>query len=428
MADSDPLKILAASLLKTSDVETYTFKAANEGTIKKLNTNYRVVAPLALGSPALSVDFFGASQFDRTQLKALQAIKKQIVQLNLNKMPVKDEDLKTIAGFENLRKLNLSFTQITGTTLNELKNLKFLHTLSLSGTKLKNADLTALKGLPALKALNLWNTSVAKKDIIALKSALSKTAIETGFDGDTIIAQLSMPILVNDDIQVFREDTKIELKHYVNGAVIRYTLDGTAPDSLTSPVYTEEGILIDKTAVLNAKVYLDGWISSDTLTQQFYRAGFKADSIRLAQQPHPQYSGKGKMLFDGKLGGKNFKSGKWLGFKESFFEAYAYFNQPISVSKVTFSALIDIGSYIMPPTEVQVWGGNSPSDLVLLKTINPQQPDKITPTSLQGFECSFNPKQVRVLKLVGKSVQKLPTWHPGKGDKGWFFVDEVFVN
>jgi hypothetical protein len=66
--------------------------------------------------------------------------------------------------------------------------------------------------------------------------------------------------------------------------------------------------------------------------------------------------------------------------------------------------------------------------LVLLKTLNPQQPDKITPMSLQGFECSFNPKQVRVLKLVGKSVQKLPNWHPGKGDIGWFFVDEVFVN
>nr|WP_290934018.1 hypothetical protein [Haliscomenobacter sp.] len=148
----------------------------------------------------------------------------------------------------------------------------------------------------------------------------------------------------------------------------------------------------------------------------------------MAQQPHPQYSGKAKMLFDGKLGDKNFKSGKWLGFKETFFEGYAYFNQPIRVSKVTFSALIDIGNYIMPPKEVQVWGGNSASDLVLLKTINPQQPDKITPMSLQGFECSFNPKQVRVLKLVGKSVQKLPTWHPGKGDKGWFFVDEVFVN
>ncbi len=428
LADTDTLKILAKSMFKTSDVEAYTFKAASEGAIKKLNTNYRVIAPLALGSPALSVDFFGASQFDNTQLKDLQAIKTQIVQLNLNKMPVKDEDIKTIAGFENLRKLNLSFTQITGATLNELKNLKFLRTLSLSGTSVKSADLATLKDMPALKELQLWNTSIDKNDIIALKSAWPKTTIETGFDGDTIIAQLSMPILVNDDIQVFQEDTKIKLKHYVNGAVIRYTLDGTAPDSLTSPSYTEEGILIDKTAVLNAKVFLDGWISSDTLTQQFYKAGFMADSIRLAQPPHVQYSGKGKMLFDGKLGDTNFKSGKWLGFKETFFEGYAYFDQPVRVSKVTFNTMINMSSYIMPPKELQVWGGNSSSDLVLLKTINPQQPSKMEPSGTKGFECAFNSKQVRVLKLVGKSVQKMPTWHPGKGDKGWLFLDEVFVN
>lgn len=428
LADTDTLKILTKSMLKTNDVDVYPFDAASEGTIKKLNTNYRVITPLALGSPALSVDFFGASQFKNEQLKDLQVIKEQIVHLNLNKMPVKDDDLKTIAGFENLRKLNLSFTQITGSTLNELKKLKFLHTLSLSGTNVKSADLETLKDLSALKELQLWNTSVSKNELTTLKSTLSKTAIETGFDGDTIIAQLSMPILENDDIQVFRKDTKVELKHYVNGAVIRYTLDGTPPDSLKSPAYTAGGILIDKSATLKAKAYLDGWISSDTLTQQFYKAGFVPDSIRLVQQPNPQYTGKGEILFDGKLGGKDFRNRKWLGFKETFLEEYAYFNQPVSISKVTFNTLTDMGSYIMPPKELQVWGGNSASDLVLLKTVYPQQPAKLEFPSLKGFECAFSPKQVRVLKLVGKSVQKLPAWHPGKGDKGWLFIDEVFVN
>jgi uncharacterized membrane protein len=428
LADTDTLKTLAKSRLKPDDAEVYTFKAANEGTIKKLNTNYRIIAPLALGSPALSVDFFGASQFNNAQLNDLQAIREQIVHLNLNKMPVHDEDLKTIAGFENLRKVNLSFTQITGATLKELKKLKFLRTLSLSGTDIKSADLETLKDFPALTTLQLWNTGTSKNELTSLKSALPKISIETGFDGDTIIAQLSMPILVDDEIQVFQKDTRIKMKHYVNGAIIRYTLDGTAPDSLTSPAYTEEGILIDKTALLRAKVYLDGWISSDTLTQQFYKAGFVADSVHLAQQPNPQYSGKGTMLFDGKLGDRNFKSGKWLGFKETFFESYAYFNQPVSISKVTFSTLIDMGSYIMPPKELQVWGGNSTSDLVLLKTLKPQQPTKIGTSGVKGFECAFNTKQVRVLKLVGKSVQKLPPWHPGKGDKGWLFLDEVFLN
>jgi uncharacterized membrane protein len=428
LADTDTLKIIAQSRLKSTDTETYTFKAADDNTVNKLNNNYRVIAPLALNSPALGVYFFGAAQFKQEQLNDLQAVKEQIVQLNLNKMPVKDEDLKTIAGFGNLRKLNVSFTQITGTTLNELKNLKYLRQLSLSGTGVKITHLEFLKDLTQLKEVQLWNTGVSANDIATLKSKLPKILIETGFNGDTVVARLSMPILENEDIQVFKEDTKVALKHYVKGTTIRYTLDGTAPDSLKSPVYTEGGILIDKSATLKAKAYLDGWISSDTLTQQFYKMGFMADSIRLAFAPNPQYTGKAKMLFDGKLGDKNFKSGKWLGFKETIFEGYAYFNQPITVSKVTFSSLIDIGSYIMPAQELQVWGGSSPSDLVLLKTLNPKQPTKGEPIFLHGFECSFNPKQVKILKLVGKSIQKLPTWHPGKGDKGWFFIDEVFLN
>ena len=134
------------------------------------------------------------------------------------------------------------------------------------------------------------------------------------------------------------------------------------------------------------------------------------------------------MLFDEKMGDSNFKSGKWLGFKENPMEAYLYFNQLITVSKVIFNTLILIPSYIMPAYELQVWGGSNTSNLTLLKTLSPTQPTKIESFRTKGYELSFNPKQVNVLKLVGKSLQKLPLWHPGKGEKAWFFVDEVFLN
>ena len=61
---------------------------ADESKIKALNNNYRVVRPLALGSPALGVEFFSAEQFKPEQLKELLAVKEQVVSLNLNKMPV----------------------------------------------------------------------------------------------------------------------------------------------------------------------------------------------------------------------------------------------------------------------------------------------------------------------------------------------------
>lgn len=44
------------------------------------------------------------------------------------------------------------------------------------------------------------------------------------------------------------------------------------------------------------------------------------------------------------------------------------------------------------------------------------------------FDFKFKVVTLRYLKLIANPVAKLPAWHRGKGDKGWFFVDEVIVN
>jgi len=98
------------------------------------------------------------------------------------------------------------------------------------------------------------------------------------------------------------------------------------------------------------------------------------------------------------------------------------------LSSVSFSTLVDIGSYIMPAAEIQVWGGSSQKNLVLLKKLTPKQPEKVgAPGYRVGFNCTFEARKVSVLKIVVKPVTKLPAWHPGKGEMGWVFVDEVFL-
>lgn len=153
---TDTLHILAKALFNTIETDDYTFKPADESKIKALKNNYRLVAPLALGSPALGVEFYGAAQFKQEQLKELLAVKDQIVTLNLNKMAVQDDDLATIAQFTNLRKLNLSFTNIKGTGLKALTALKELKQLSLSGTGVNAASLNVLSSLPKLSQLYIW--------------------------------------------------------------------------------------------------------------------------------------------------------------------------------------------------------------------------------------------------------------------------------
>jgi len=424
---TDTLRLLAASLFQTIETDDYTFEPADEKKVNALNNNYRVVKPLAISSPALGVEFFSVEQFKPDQLKELSEVKNQIVSLNLDKMPVGDEDLKTISQFANLRKLNLSFTNITGATLNELAKLKELKMLSLSGTKVKLSNLQALLTMPKLTKLFVWNTPLSPDDLKRLQQQFKATDIETGFRGDTVVIKLNPPVIQNEE-QVITKPEQLLIKHYVKGTTIRYTTDGSDPDSIHSPVYNDN-VMLDKKETIKAKAFKPGWISSDVVEKIFYKAGVVPDSIELISQPDPQYKGQGATtLDDGKLGSLNYRDGMWLAYRVEPMEAFFYFNKESKVSSVTVSSVVDINSYLMPPQEIEVWGGNDKAALHLLKRLQPKQPSKAIPTYLTSYDVTFTPSEIKVLKLVLKPLIKLPAWHKGKGDKGWIFTDEVFLN
>ncbi|MDQ2863211.1 MAG: chitobiase/beta-hexosaminidase C-terminal domain-containing protein, partial [Bacteroidota bacterium] len=253
------------------------------------------------------------------------------------------------------------------------------------------------------------------------------TAIETGFRGDTVVIKLNVPIIQNDE-QVITKPEPLLMKHYIKGVAIRYTTDGTDPDSLHSPVYKGD-VMIDKKETVRAKAFKPGWISSDVVEKIFYKAGVLPDSVELINQPDPQYKGQGaSTLDDGKLGSLNYRDGMWLGYRVEPLEALFYFNNEAKVSSVTISSVVDINGYLMPPQEIEVWGGNNKTSLRLLKRFQPKQPSKVKPTYLTSYDVIFPPSEIKVLKLVLKPVSKLPAWHRGKAEKGWIFTDEVFLN
>ncbi|MFM9946491.1 MAG: chitobiase/beta-hexosaminidase C-terminal domain-containing protein, partial [Saprospiraceae bacterium] len=283
--------------------------------------------------------------------------------------------------------------------------------------------------LPELSALYLWNTGVSEQDFPDLKKQLPQVHLESGFKGDTVVAQLNSAIIEGEE-QVFTAFTKVKLKNFIKGAVVRYTLDGAIPDSLGSLISTGDSITIDKTCLLSTKTFLPGWISSEVATCNFYKVGFTPDSITLVHAPNPQYKGEGlRTLINHKIGDTDFRNKKWLGFKDTPLEAFLFFKQPTTLSSVSVSTVVDIGSYILPAAQVEFWGGSSKNNLVLLKKLNPAQPSGLgAPAYLVGFNADFEPRKVSVVQIVVKPVSKLPAWHPGKGTPGWVFVDEVFLN
>ncbi|WP_153798893.1 FN3 associated domain-containing protein [Foetidibacter luteolus] len=426
---TDTLRVLASKVLKQSTEEQYSFASADEKQIQKLSNNNRVITPLSLVSPALVVNFYNKPFYNIQQLEDLKPLAEQIVELNLDNMPVKDEDLKVIGSFKNLRKLNLNFTGITGATLGELKNLQFLKSLSLSGTAVKPSHITVLTGLPKLRTVYLWNTPVLPADAAELEKQNKNIAYQTGFKGaDTMILKLTPPILQNEE-QVITTSTPLKLKHYINGAIIRYTFDGSEPDSISSPIY-KSGVSIDSELTVKTKAFKPGWISSDVVQQHFFKSGFKPDSAVLLTASDSRYSATGaKTLIDLEKSELNFSAGKWLGFQQNAMEAKLFYSKPVTAQTVTLSLLQNIGPSIMPPYKVTVMGSTDDKNWATLATVLPKQPGKDdTNEENLAIVCRFKPVQVKYIKLLVQPVASLPAWHQNKGAKGWVFIDEVFVN
>ena len=180
---TDSLRVLASALFKPAapadPSDTYAFEAADEETINRLVNDYRTVAPLARESPALAVNLYNKATYTPEKLAELKPIRQQIVYLNLNKMPVKDADLKYVGQFENLQKLDANFTDITGKGLKELVPLKHLKSLALSGTALTYADLkNQLGAFKSLQSLALWETGLTATEIQQLQKAYPRIATD----------------------------------------------------------------------------------------------------------------------------------------------------------------------------------------------------------------------------------------------------------
>lgn len=427
LPDGDTLKTLAATMLRTAEEETYDFEAADDKKVQQLSNNNRVVTPLAAGSPALLVNFYNRAFYNAKELEALRPLETQIVALNLDNMPVKDEDLSIIARMKNLRKLNLNFTTISGNTLTELKKLQQLKSLSLTGTSVKAEQLKPLQSLKHLKAVYIWNTAITDKQAAQLRQANKTIHFHTGFK-DTATLKIIPPVIENED-QVITAPVPLKMKHYIKGTEIRYTLDGKDPDSITSPIYNN-GLVLQQTGLVKARAFKSGWIASDIVQQQFYKATWKADSAVLMPDPDPKYRGRGgSTIIDQVKSDLSYGNGKWIGYHGQQLTATLLFNQPRQISSISISMIKSVNEHIFPPASIQVWGGKDKDHLSLLQTLRPPPPamdDRAKVSVL--FDSPITPREMGCIKLVLTPIANITGWLKDKNAKSWLFIDEVFIN
>lgn len=174
--------------------------------------------------------------------------------------------------------------------------------------------------MTGLKQLTLWNTGLTEAEVSQLQKTNKNLTVIAGFKDDgKHPVKLNKPRL-NTDVTVFKDAITLQLKHLINGVKIRYTTDGTEPDSLKSPIYNKEIVLSGNTTV-KARAYKAGWYGSDLLNANFYKSTYKPDSISFLLPANDKYrAGGAKVLVDNQLGDYDFNLGKWIAFRENNME------------------------------------------------------------------------------------------------------------
>ena len=427
LAKTDSLAILAMA-----------YKAPSKGSgdkkntapdLKEFNSNYLTVNYLFNGSEDIEVNFFQGSFYKIEQLKNLEKIKDKIVSLNMQGMPITKEDLAIIVQFTRLQKLNLNYTNLKIGDLEALKNISSLVNLSICGMDVNQNSLKTLLDKAPFTEIHIWTNHSSEKEFQQLSASNKKVKIIIGDNLDAEIIKLTSPI-IEQDSSIIVTSLDVVVKHFLKGTVVRYTTDGTDPDSLSSPIYSKK-LRFTKNTILKTKAFKPGWISSDMVQKTFYKSDIHPDTIYFVTNPDKKYPGTGaKTLTDYELGEQNFSNGKWLAYRDTTMKFVIGFKQARPLQEAHFNAFVDNGAYIFPILSIMIEGSN---DGKQFKKLNEAKFPSLKETEVvrenKSFSCSIPAGAAyKYYRFTLLNLKKLPTWHPGKGTPAWIFVDELFLN
>jgi hypothetical protein len=101
------------------------------------------------------------------KLKALLAVKDNILWLNVSGTDASDDDLDIINQFQNLERLRLDRNGITDRGIAKLQDLNSIQSLNIYGTSVTKDCLPLLRKMPRLRTAYTGETKIVRKDISA---------------------------------------------------------------------------------------------------------------------------------------------------------------------------------------------------------------------------------------------------------------------
>ena len=388
-------------------------------TLVKLQENGFRLTSYTADTPFLQVKYSGKT-LERDALNTLTDAAEQVVELELSNLELPERFWEKIGAFKNLLKLKIDGTNTEDQNLEKLVELP-LTSLNIGRTPVTTAGVRSLFRHPTLERLYAWNTKIAGREEEKLQEQTPIKLAFGVFEGFSKPQQLKPPQLTTEKT-LFDSEIAVDFFSKIKGNVIRYTLDGSDPDS-TSLRY-EDPIKIGTSLTLKARSFKEGWLPSDVFTEDYFKVGKKIEKYQMLTRPSNRYSGVHK-LFDFEEGSTNFADGNWLGFSGNDLEFTTKISTNESIKNITVSCMESIGGWIIYPKSIRVYGRSGEDSFSEIGRYD-YRPKKIpTETTKKSFTLPIKVEDYTEIKLVVKNVGTLPQWHPAAGNEAWLFVDEI---
>lgn len=211
----------------------------------------------------------------------------------------------------------------------------------------------------------------------------------------------------------------------IDNAPVYYTLDGSEPTQ-QSNLYTDV-VKINKPCVLRTvAIRPNGKSHVTTDTIKFSKSSMKP--ITMLQPINNQYKFTGEsVLVDGMTGNMNYKTGRWLGFYKNDLEAVIDLKEPTEVSSLNMRTLVEKGDWIFGTRgiTVSVSDDNKSFKEVVSKSYPAMK--STDPNKIYVHNLKFSPVKARYVKVKALAEHNIPSWHGGKGNNAFLFVDELTV-
>lgn len=230
------------------------------------------------------------------------------------------------------------------------------------------------------------------------------------------------------DMVTQNDSSFYQLETLTEGKTIRYTLDGSEPNTNSlvykSKIPITESVII-KAAVFNAEKQLGHTFSQNV---NYHKAvGAK---IYINKEPHKAYSGNGAQGLINGISGSDTRYGdkEWIGFWGDDIEITIELNNLKVVDSIKTRFYNGNGQWIYAPKEISIKFLLDDCSIASDRLTLPKSDDTIVP-----FNYKFNyPKglniKVKSITIKVPNYGSIPEGKQGAGNKAWTFIDEIIIN